>query len=140
MKKTGICLLIVLVSVLNSHAQRNFQLGLGMGTVNPVPRLDDYKVTTVLFSAVNASCVAFNVIGFNQSGRSKSNAGFGLVLGFLQLSYGLLHTHKDDPFRNAHVLTPVNISLGLVTIGTSAVRLFKKDPMEEKKLTFCSVF
>jgi hypothetical protein len=122
MRRNLLCSLMLIVSVMFCKAQ----ISLSAGTW-PLTHSDEYKEATVIFTAMNAAALTFQLINFKKAGASKSNAGFGLILGALQITYGCLHTSSTDPYGNAKTLTTVNISMGLVTMITSGIRIFKRD-------------
>ena len=65
-------------------------------------------------------------MNYNKPGQSKSNAGFGIVTGLCQVTYGLIY--KDDcPKTDRNTFLTLNVGLGTLAILTSTLRLLKKE-------------
>ncbi|MBI5540208.1 MAG: hypothetical protein HY951_09140 [Bacteroidia bacterium] len=82
---------------------------------------DNYKGSLLLFSALNVTITTLNIVNINNSGKLKSSAGFGIVTGLSQITYGLIY----KPKTNNKEFVILNIGLGTATIVTSCLRLFK---------------
>ena len=123
-------ILFLITLTLFSNGQNNLQLG-GIG---PFKSGNEYAEGTVVFSVVDATFTTFNIVRLIKTDKHKSNATFGLVFGTAQTLYGLFNTNSTE--KNAGTFTAVNIGLGLTTLATSIIRLSKKSPPKESKVTF----
>lgn len=81
---------------------------------------------TVIFSSINLGMNAINIACLTGK-KEKSNAGFGIITGAIQLTYGTFNHKEKD-------LQAVDISFGFATVIFSMVCLLKKDkkPKEQK--------
>ena len=106
-------------------------LGPGAGNITDANG-DLYWVGTIVFSAINATNTTFNILKLNKPDKYKSNAIFSILSGALQTTVGLVGTTD----KKLYIPAAVNISVGLTTIVTSIIRLAKKSPPKENKVTF----
>jgi hypothetical protein len=83
---------------------------------------------TLIFSTINASMNTMNYINLKRH-KEKSNAGFGIITGAIQLTLGTFNHKEKD-------LQAVDISFGLATIVFSTFCILKKDKKhKEQKLS-----
>jgi hypothetical protein len=125
MKLKFFLLYFILIISMNSFCQLGPTIGGDLSSGN------NYKGTSLFFSAINATMTTLNIVNFNKEGKSKENAGFGILTGICQISYGLIYKN-DCPASDRNVYLPLNVGLGLITVLTSVGRLFTKEAKKDK--------
>lgn len=89
---------------------------------NPLGGGDNYKVSSIVFTSVNATLTTLNVINYNHEKRSQENGGFAMVTGLAQIIYcGIYSKNISDAGY-----TILNYSVGTITSVIGGLRLFKK--------------
>jgi hypothetical protein len=111
---------------LNMNAQNNLLLG----DFSLVPAKYDYAIPTIVFSAVNTTFITYNTIRIAGTDPRKSNAPFGIISGAIQTTYGIMNFREKE--NSAPVFTTINLTIGIATIFTSAVRMLKNDDDERR--------
>jgi len=94
--------------------------------------IDNYKTSTFFFSGINTTLSTINIINYNQEGKSKYDAGFSIITGFAQISYGLIFYNNKNSSINNNTLLLINIGIGTTTIFISCLRFFHKNYKNEK--------
>ena len=126
-------ILILLLVTLNCSGQNN--LVAGPTNVTDYDKTSDlFVAVTVVYSAINVTTSTFNILKLNKPDKYKSNAVVGILSGSLQTAIGLINT--TGTYKSAGILTATNVGIGLTTIATSIIRLIKKSPPKESKVTF----
>ncbi len=85
---------------------------------------------TIIFSSINTSMNTINFLVLKKQ-KEKSNAGFGIITGLTQLTYGAIYDKEKS-------LQAINVSYGSATIIFSVICLLKKERKKEKKLVLTS--
>ena len=129
--------LIIFILILSSKLHCQDMLGLSNIQVYSAPSKNkelDRTGGTLFLSSVNLTINTFNTMNFNDK-KKKSNAGFGIITGLFQLSYGAMERNRDIN------ISSIDISLGAATIVYSSIRLFKKERKNhEGKLSLTPYF
>ncbi|MEO6301668.1 MAG: hypothetical protein ABIP51_00720 [Bacteroidia bacterium] len=111
------------------YFEGGFPIGYGSGN-----KEFDKVGGTLFLSSLNLTVNTFNTVNFNNK-KKKSNAGFGIITGLVQFSYGVMNSNTEPD------LSAVDISLGAATIVYSSIRLFKKERKNhEEKLSLTPYF
>ena len=131
-------LLITLLSLLSfklTFAQRLF--GNGSSSFEIISPHAEYQIGTAFCSVLNGTFTAVNIIRFCKPEKqtSKATAEFSLVTGLLEAGYGIFAlplnaNSTDEKFAS------FNVGLGLATVVTSYIRLYRINKIEDKTTTF----
>jgi hypothetical protein len=96
-----------------------------------------YLIPTVILSAINVTTTAIEISRLqnpNKPDKYRSNAIFAIISGSLQTALGVANLSAN--YDNAYIPASVNIGIGATTIVTSIIRLARKNPPKETKLSY----
>lgn len=108
---------------------QTIDLGLSNISIGPSSSREFDRLSgTLIFSSINASMNTVNFLSLKNH-KEKSNAGFGIITGVTQLTYGAFNHNEKD-------LQAVDISFGLATVIFSTFCILKKEKKhKEQKLS-----
>ncbi len=129
MKKITVVVFIMFKITFGNAQSINLFQG-GMGSNNSAENISG----TIFFSAINTAFITCNIIKLTQTDNSKSNAGFGIISGLTQATFGALLANNSN--KDTKTLATINIGFGLGAIVTSGLRLLKTSPPKNKAVAF----
>lgn len=93
---------------------------------------DGYAVTSFIFTGINGTITAFNLLNFNKE-KNKTNAGFALITGLSQIVFCSIYS---DHTKSQIGLDILNYSVGSATAVIGSIRLFKKKKAQSSVTLF----
>ena len=91
---------------------------------------------SLVFAAINITMTSMNIMDISSHGKLRSTAGFGIVTGVSQITYGLIY----QPETNRNEFMAINVGIGTATLLVSSWRLFKNKESKKNNATSWNLF